>query len=151
MGIFLPALAYNILFRNVNGIISNSLSWTDCSVVHITVSLAWIMTVCYLQQGNIFVFPQLWSEQSGKKRKKRKKQTNETLISRDLGIYQIKATAQILTFNLKRPFRSLGWQRSDCLQCLKSQAEKQKNVEAAAQQGRSHPEKNNKTAIWVKH
>lgn len=58
------------------------------------------MTVCYLQQGNISIFPQLLSEQS------ERKQTNGTLISRDLSIYQVKPTAQILTFNLERPLRS---------------------------------------------
>lgn len=40
MGIFLPALAYNIPFRDVSEIICTSVSWTDCSVVHITISLA---------------------------------------------------------------------------------------------------------------
>lgn len=84
---------------------SENCKWNDlhqsqlvsgCSVVHITVNLAWIMTTRYLQQGSIFVFPQLLSEQS------ERKQTNETLIS----IYQVKAPAQILTFNLERPFGS---------------------------------------------
>lgn len=126
---------------------SENCKWNDlhqsqlvsgCSgVVHITVNLAWIMTVRYLQQGNIFVFPQLLSEQS------EWKQTNEILIS----IYQVKAPAQILTFNLERPFGS-RWMLVLWLP-LVVKKKSCKNKAVWGQQCRSHREQSNKMAIWV--